>query len=315
MALPLRSPRFTSAPTAARFQQAANNTPTIKKGENNKHAVRILQQALIDLHFPLPISIDKYDSPDGDFGNETHEAVKAFQRKHFPGETPDGKVGKNTLSKLDDLLPLPGAPLPPLPKSDDEDMDEQAKQAVLQVLTGQFMSRIDFVFRGQEVNFGWFWAVKQNVEQDKIGVRFDPVVADFGLAVYVPEDTATNAPNHIVMPHTKIITWKHRSVLVHESVHASQDLRGIPLTPAISEGAAHVAQNLYHRFATGNRVTDTNALADAVHREADKFALRIMSGESTFSAAETTDLDQAIAAVPMYQRPRVAYDGVPDAIL
>lgn len=315
MALPLRSPRFTTAPTAARFQQAANNTPTIKKGEKDKQAVRILQQALIDLHFPLPISTKKYDSPDGDFGNETHDAVRAFQRKYFPGETPDGKVGKNTLSKLDDLLPLPGAPLPPLPTSDNEDMDELAKQAVLRVLTGQFMTRIDFVYCGQEVNWGWFWTVKRNVENDIIGVRYDPIVADFGLAVYVPEDTAASAPNHIVMPHTKLITWKQRSVLVHESVHASQDLRGIPLTPALSEGAAHVAQNLYHRLATGNRVTDTNALADAVHREADRFALRILSGESSFTAAETTDLDRAIAAVPMYQRTSVGYDGVPDAIL
>jgi hypothetical protein len=62
-------------------------------------------------------------------------------------------------------------------------------------------------------------------------------------------------------------------------------------------------------------VTDTNALADAVHREADRFALRILSGESSFTAAETTDLDRAIAAVPMYQRTSVGYDGVPDAIL
>lgn len=109
MSLPLRSPRFTTPPTSARFQQAANNTPTIKKGENNTQAVRLIQQALIDLGIPLPISTKQYDSPDGDFGNETHEAVKFFQRKYLPGETPDGKVGKNTLSKLDDLLPLAGA--------------------------------------------------------------------------------------------------------------------------------------------------------------------------------------------------------------
>jgi hypothetical protein len=312
MSLPLRSPRFTTAPTAVRFQQAANNTPTIKKGDKGQH-VRILQQALIDLHIPLPISTAQFQSPDGDFGTETHEAVKAFQRKHFPGETPDGKVGKNTLSKLDDLLPLAGAPLPPLP-SGDEDPDQLAKDAVIRVLAGQFISRIEFIYCGQFVNSDWFAKVRKNIEKDIIGVRYDPIVADFGLAVYVPEDNATSAPNHIVVPHNKIITWKQRSVLVHECVHASQDLRGTPLTPAMSEGPAHIAQNLYHRLATGNRVTDTDPLADKVHREADRFALRILSRETTFAASETADLDRAIAAVPMYQRTRVAYDGVPDAV-
>jgi peptidoglycan hydrolase-like protein with peptidoglycan-binding domain len=311
VSLPLRSPRFTTPPTSARFQQAANNTPTIKKGESNTQAVRLIQQALIDLGIPLPISTKKYDSPDGDFGNETHEAVKFFQRKYLPGETPDGKVGKNTLSKFDDLLPLAGAPLPPL--ADLEDPDEAAKDAVIRVLAGAFVSRLNFVYCGQHVNDGWFARVRRNIDAGKIGVRYDPIVADYGLAVYVPENNAAAAKNHIVMPNYKIITWKQRSVLVHECVHASQDLRGIPLTPALSEGAAHVAQNLYHRYATGNRVTDSNPLADKVHREADRFALRVMSGETSFDATETADLDAAIAAVPMYQRPRVGYDGVPDA--
>jgi hypothetical protein len=214
---------------------------------------------------------------------------------------------------LDDLLPLAGAPLPPLP-SGDEDPDELAKDSVIRVLRGQFISRLEFVYCGQFVNVDWFDRVRRNIKDDIIGVRYDPIVADYGLAVYVPEDTATSAPNHIVVPHNRLITWKHRSVLVHECVHASQDLRGTPLTPALSEGPAHVAQNLYHRFATGARVTDTDPLADKVHYEADRFALRILSGDHVFTASDTAALDRAIAAVPMYQRPRVGYDGVPGAI-
>ncbi len=310
MAIPLRSPRFTDPKCAARFQKALNNTPTIKKHETEQLVVRRLQQALIDVGHPLPKSTAKFSTPDGDFGNETFEAVRAFQRRYWPTETPDGKVGKNTLSKLDDLLPLAGAPLPPLPVTDD--MDEICKQAVLDVLRGTFVSKVDFVYLGQEVNFGWFWWVKQNVDADKIKVRYDPIVADTGLAVYVPEDNAAIAPNTIVMPNAKIVTWKQRSVLIHESVHASQDLRGRPLAATVSEGAAYVAQNLYHRLATGGRVHDTSGPADAIHIEADKFAVRALAGDKTFLEAEATALHQKITNAGYVGS--VRFDGVPGAV-
>jgi len=78
MSIPLSSPRFTSAASKSRFQQAVENSPTIKRNESNREAVRILQQALIDLGFPLPKSTKRYDSPDGDFGDETDDAVRSF---------------------------------------------------------------------------------------------------------------------------------------------------------------------------------------------------------------------------------------------
>jgi peptidoglycan hydrolase-like protein with peptidoglycan-binding domain len=48
----LKSARFKSD---ARLQRAAENNPPINRGESGQ-AVRIIQQALIDLGFPLPIS-------------------------------------------------------------------------------------------------------------------------------------------------------------------------------------------------------------------------------------------------------------------
>lgn len=105
----LKSPRFAGIP---RLQNAANNSPAMFKGESGE-PVRVIQQALIDLGFPMPISVRKYGSPDGIYGNETAEKITEFQRKHTLGI--DGVTGRDTMAKLDALLPTPGKPLPPLP--------------------------------------------------------------------------------------------------------------------------------------------------------------------------------------------------------
>src|SRR4051812_4705053 len=107
--MPLKSPRFASV---SRLQQAAINSPVVCYGESGE-PVRVLQQALIDLGFPLLKSTHKYNSPDGVFGDETVAGFKAFQTNNKLGI--DGVVGAKTMAKLDELLPTSGAPLPPLP--------------------------------------------------------------------------------------------------------------------------------------------------------------------------------------------------------
>lgn len=105
----LTSPRFAND---TRLQKAASNNPPIAFGETGQ-PIRILQQALIDLKFPMPNSTKKFGSPDGVFGSETLAAFRAFQSKNTL--TPDGIVGAKTMAKLDALLPTAGQPLPPLP--------------------------------------------------------------------------------------------------------------------------------------------------------------------------------------------------------
>jgi len=65
-------------------------------------AVAILQQALIDLGFPLTITTRKTGNPDGVYGTETRYAIRAFQAKN--GLPVDGSAGRQTLTKLDNLL-------------------------------------------------------------------------------------------------------------------------------------------------------------------------------------------------------------------
>ncbi|QEH38958.1 Putative peptidoglycan binding domain protein [Aquisphaera giovannonii] len=105
----LTSPRF--APIQ-QCRDAANNSPSMKPGAKGP-GVAAVQQGLIDLGFPMPISTRRFGVPDGIFGNETSTQVQAFQRRNKL--EPDGKVGKDTMAKLDALLPLPHSAASGLP--------------------------------------------------------------------------------------------------------------------------------------------------------------------------------------------------------
>jgi peptidoglycan hydrolase-like protein with peptidoglycan-binding domain len=93
-----------------RLEEAASGGPSVKKKPlaDDPDAVRRIQKALVALGFPLPISFAAGPSgePDGIFGQETYQAVLAFQKREFPKEPGqwDGRVGKNTLARMDKLL-------------------------------------------------------------------------------------------------------------------------------------------------------------------------------------------------------------------
>lgn len=99
--MPLTSPRF--APVQ-QCQKAAVNSPPIKIGSKGQ-GVAAVQQGLIDLGFLMPLSTKRFGVPDGIFGSETANRVVAFQKQQRLSF--DGVVGKNTMNKLDALLPLP----------------------------------------------------------------------------------------------------------------------------------------------------------------------------------------------------------------
>ena len=105
----LTSPRF--APIQ-QCRDAANSSPSMKLGTKGP-GVAAVQQGLIDLGYPLPLSTRRFGVPDGIFGNETIGRVQAFQKKQ--GLTSDGVVGKFTMARLDALLPSLVAPASGLP--------------------------------------------------------------------------------------------------------------------------------------------------------------------------------------------------------
>jgi peptidoglycan hydrolase-like protein with peptidoglycan-binding domain len=110
--LVLKSPRFA---TNERLQKASRNSPALR-AVVTEQAVAVIQQALLDLGFLLPISTKKSGRPDGIFGAETVAKIKEFQRKHKLKD--DGVVGEKTMHKFDELLPGPPPPPPPAPKHD-----------------------------------------------------------------------------------------------------------------------------------------------------------------------------------------------------
>lgn len=77
----------------AEIEANAKLQPTIKRGDSGA-MVKLLQQTLIAKGYELP----KYGA-DGDFGAETEEAVKAFQKSN--GLVVDGIVGAKTIAALE----------------------------------------------------------------------------------------------------------------------------------------------------------------------------------------------------------------------
>jgi hypothetical protein len=91
----LASPRLRGNPL---FEDVLDNTAVIEFGDKGAE-VRRIQQLLIDLGFDLSSF-----GADGDFGVETRNAVKEFQRAH-PPLNDDGRVGFQTMAALDAAFP------------------------------------------------------------------------------------------------------------------------------------------------------------------------------------------------------------------
>jgi peptidoglycan hydrolase-like protein with peptidoglycan-binding domain len=98
--MPLTSSRFSKN---KRLQDAAENRPPLKRPESSD-AVKLLQQALVDLGYKMPRSIGKA-GPDGVYGNETYAIVRRFQiDQKFWTDEMDGIAGRDTLTRLDQLF-------------------------------------------------------------------------------------------------------------------------------------------------------------------------------------------------------------------
>jgi peptidoglycan hydrolase-like protein with peptidoglycan-binding domain len=92
----LQCARFSSEPDIVR---ASTNSPPLRRGSHGD-GVHVLQLALIDLGFAMPISTKNGASlPDGVFGAETLKTVMAFQKAN--GLVADGVVGAHTMDRLD----------------------------------------------------------------------------------------------------------------------------------------------------------------------------------------------------------------------
>jgi hypothetical protein len=102
----LKYPPFAAC---AAMEQAAKNAPPLRRGARGI-AVALLQSALIQAGEKLPKSTKKTGVPDGDFGEETQQAVFSYQRKIKAH--PDGVAGEKTIKALDAAM-VKATPVPP----------------------------------------------------------------------------------------------------------------------------------------------------------------------------------------------------------
>lgn len=85
-----------------RLEAAFDNAPALGIGERGD-GVRLVQEGLVAEGHPMPKSTLPGGEMDGKFGGETKGAVADFQRaKALPG-VGDGRVGRHTMGKLDEL--------------------------------------------------------------------------------------------------------------------------------------------------------------------------------------------------------------------
>jgi peptidoglycan hydrolase-like protein with peptidoglycan-binding domain len=93
----LTSTRFVNEQALQRIEAGQD---VLKRGSSGRH-VHLLQMALIDLGFAMPISTGSQDfSPDGVYGFETESVVQQFQRRN-PPLSPDGQIGQETIRAID----------------------------------------------------------------------------------------------------------------------------------------------------------------------------------------------------------------------
>lgn len=111
--------QYAAFDASIRVRQAAQNSPPMGQGERGT-GVALLQGALIDLGYAMPISTNKANRPDGIFGDETRTVLRRFQQDQKLGT--DGVAGRNTWARLDTLMSAkhvpkasPGIPAPTAP--------------------------------------------------------------------------------------------------------------------------------------------------------------------------------------------------------
>lgn len=106
-----------------------NNETVLKKNSKNEEAVKTLQNNLVKLGFLKPEDVD------GDFGDQTEDAVEAFQKKFKIGI--DGKVGDETKRTMNAALAALKSDLPVTPAAVIENGNAAANAPVVKLTLEQ----------------------------------------------------------------------------------------------------------------------------------------------------------------------------------
>ena len=315
-----------------RLTLAAENAPAMRKGEKG-HAVRLVQQALIDLGYAMPISTATYGSPDGDFGAETKSKVWQFQHDNHLGK--DGVVGRQTMGRLDELLKgkafttLPDIPGPGGAKN----IGMDAELVIREVLASSILNSVNFTLEYSQKQRQPDFDDKRPNPVVKVHratfrgsnyLRVAEAVADGSIVIqtgasshtaaqYIPNNRVPGFPENTILigRELRVERPNDRSVIVHEGAHAVCDIQRINVVNALfSEMIAYFAE-AYYRQLTGLGPKG-GLLGDAavVYRSADaavKFMRKGQDGPEHLLDQVWFALD---ATHPGFINQQVVYDGI-----
>ena len=316
-----------------RILLAQQNAPPLRKGLA-EHAVRLLQQALIDLGYPMPISTEKYKTPDGvgtpdgDYGGETRSKVWQFQKDNDLGK--DGVAGKNTITKIDELLfakRIPMKPLPDLPPDAPggfQDAAENARLFMLNTLASSPLRNGYYTIKdgSHSVTIAGFHydRVAKRLHDRVITVREEPHLGS--AASYIPTFKAhmpgVSGPvdaNTFLVKAALRRTHSHRSLVIHEATHAVCDLLGKTMNALFSEKVAFIMEAIFFR----KRLGGPKPGGEKAYAIADQIAQHILSGK-TGSDADRQAISNLMRDLGVnlqkygdykdYQYGTVQYDGI-----
>jgi peptidoglycan hydrolase-like protein with peptidoglycan-binding domain len=126
-----------------RLQAASENRPSMKQGEPDHAAVKLLQEVLISTGFPIPAG------PTGNFLTETASAVRAVEER-FNLTRDSGTAGQEVFAVLDALLL--GVPPPVNPKAAADAIKPLAQKWVTNALFAINSRLLELQLQGLQVN-------------------------------------------------------------------------------------------------------------------------------------------------------------------
>jgi peptidoglycan hydrolase-like protein with peptidoglycan-binding domain len=318
----------------ARLSGAGDNSPAMRYGETGQ-AVRLVQQALHDLNYPMPVSIDESGAPDGIFGYETRGTVWQFQFDQKLADV-DGVVGNQTLTRLDELLKgRPYTPLAPLEDptyggSDTEFMRQLIIQTLQRVpdmhvtimrtemIPTEGENRKDPKVYTLSISNLSFRNVIEAVRRNEIKVKIDPAMTE--AAHYVAGNEAADA-NTFVFDQVLDLGHASRAKIIHEATHAAHDLRGRSSQDlVVAETCAVIAEAYYFQKVVGKPKEARTKEATRAYHTADQAVTFMRKGKDHADGKLVIDgvelkyanvmssLFQQVAAV--YGRGEYQFDGV-----
>ena len=314
----------------ARLVLVGENNPIMKKGEEG-HAVRLVQQALIDLGYKMPATTAKFGSPDGIYGSETKKQVLQFQKDQ--GLSKDGIVGAQTLARIDDQLVARRVVfkgLPALPAGTPGDATDTLGDSieVIRFALGAAnpLRNLNFTLTFEQTTsskphevtiFGSDYDRVVKLIPDKIAVEIEPGLT--AAALYLPSVPSSDqrkqlglvtAPqqNSLILSRGLTQSLSDRSLVIHEATHAVCDMRKLGTTNALfSELLAFVAEAIFFRKRTGAAKNSSKA-----YQAADKVAAKLLKGDKP-GAGDMDDLALHVRSDPDYgdfTRADVQYNGI-----